>query len=194
MLTEGRLFSDIGIAYAKHFAEIEGARKIFDSERKRLLQGLMDLAERACREAQLKPELKPSDDCFDIYLKSKYASTRQALGSRRNSGFEVGFYDWKDFSGLQLLLWFQLSKRSFDALRLPSRTSELSKALKLPGLEPPIHDEGYAYLRVFKSVPDDESFSREIFENEVTHLPKLFQVADGWFAECYKQLQAGGGE
>jgi len=193
VLTEGRIFSDIGLAYAKNFAEIEGARKIFDSERKSLLQGLMDIAERACREADLTPELKLTEDSFDIYLKSKYTSARQALGRKGDSGFHVGFYDWKDFSGLQLLLWFQLSKKSFDALRLPtpSRTSELSEALKSPALEPPIHDEGYAYVRVFKSVPDDENFSREIIENAVARLPKLFQVADNWFAERYGELKAG---
>ena len=121
MLVEGRIFSDIGLAYAKNFAEIEGARKIFDSERKRLLQWLMDIAEKTCREAHLKPEPKWSGDHFDIYLKSKYVATRQAQGKRKESGLQVGFYDWSGFSGLQLLLWFQLSKRSFDALHLSSR-------------------------------------------------------------------------
>lgn len=193
----GAWLSEVGLAYAEHYREVDAARRAFRGERARLLAHLAEplaSAVRATLGGEVTVERERDDGWVTLACPSEYGRVRvEKKGSfKKGSGVALALDDWQERWGFQTLAWFGMGSALVRALDLGRPPRGLLDALgaELGAVESRYVD-GYWYLRLAVVPPGDPRFALASFSELTASLPETYARADRWLAAQYAGYVGG---
>jgi len=188
-------FEEIGLCYAKNFDEVESARSQFEQERETILDYLGGILKAALAAARLKTIAEPirGDGWDNWWLSGAFFKFRRDSGKvEYQSGlcFGIGYDHCFEVEGggrfgFGTYVNFRLRPNRYRDLK--PKITELARESKLVFEHDTDTDQ--LYLRSAWFLPNEESFTLDSFEREVSQLPDLFAKIDEPLAEAYAKLK-----
>jgi hypothetical protein len=189
-------FEEIGLCYARNFDEVESARSQFEQERETILDYLGEILKAVLSAASLKNIADPirGDGWDNWWLSGAFFKFRRDSGKMDyQSGicFGIGYDHCFEVEGggrfgFGTYVNFRLRPNRYRDLK--PKIAELARELKL--VFDHDTDADQLYLRSAWFLPNEEDFTLDIFEREVSQLPDLFAKIDESLAEAYAKLKA----
>lgn len=192
-----RWFSEIGLAHAQNYRELEAARVQYEVELGGILKTLEPIFEKSLVKTiggEVEIELEDGEWLDATVYGSAYAKyCVEKKGSERYyAGASIGIYAGREDFGFQGCVWFKISQPSYRALDLANPSSDLLKKLEM---SPPVeseHDAGYWILRTRLIVPSDSNFTADGLRAATEKVADHFMSADRWLLDRYRRHKEGG--
>jgi len=186
-------FSKVGLEYAKLYNEVMAAQRLYESDRKRIMDHLCAQLKKALGKRKIFQQ-KKYGDWENFFLDGEYCEVRKRRDPKNKppeqAGICMDFGKWEDEPfGFGALLFFKLNRGTFNRLRLEEPPDSLIKTIGAGEAFESFHVEGYYILQTGWLLPSDPSFTLDELEKVVQQLPRQFEIADRWIAKEYTQLK-----
>jgi hypothetical protein len=177
-------FTPVAAQYLRNLDELEAAREVFHGELAKVLDelGAVMLEAATARQQVAEGRRVDKDGGYDVEVRGKYVALRAKGGDKRTSGYTAAIGSYMGPVGGHTLLWFHLMLTPPKRKRL--ELDELAKKLELPASSI-FGEERWLYIRIAHQPAAELDLAA--LADQARRLPELFEIADEWIAQRYKE-------